>query len=101
MNLTNHVHSIAEVTKAVTGGDWTKRITVDVRGETPVESTTTLSTPYTPYSYNYQAPQCRSTYRNPSSTSTTSSYYPVAQYGTKVQCSYPSYYQYQPSTSVQ
>ncbi|KAI0919650.1 hypothetical protein AcV5_001658 [Taiwanofungus camphoratus] len=33
MNLTNQVRSIAEVTKAVAGGDLTKRITVDVRGE--------------------------------------------------------------------
>ena len=34
MNLTNQVRSIAEVTKAVAGGDLTKRITVDVLGET-------------------------------------------------------------------
>ena len=33
MNLTNQVRSIAEVTKAVAGGDLTKRIAVDVRGE--------------------------------------------------------------------
>ena len=33
MNLTNQVRSITEVTKAVAGGDLTKRITVDVRGE--------------------------------------------------------------------
>ncbi|OCH92001.1 histidine kinase [Obba rivulosa] len=33
MNLTRQVRSIAEVTKAVAGGDLTKRITVDVRGE--------------------------------------------------------------------
>ncbi|KAH9911696.1 histidine kinase [Amylocystis lapponica] len=33
MNLTNQVRSIAEVTKAIAGGDLTKRITVDVRGE--------------------------------------------------------------------
>ena len=33
MNLTNQVRSIAEVTKAVAGGDLSKRITVDVRGE--------------------------------------------------------------------
>lgn len=33
MNLTNHVRSIAEVTKAVANGDLTKRIKVDVRGE--------------------------------------------------------------------
>lgn len=33
MNLTNQVRSIAEVTKAVAGGDLTKRTTVDVRGE--------------------------------------------------------------------
>jgi len=33
VNLTNHVHSIAEVTKAVAGGDLTKKIEVDVRGE--------------------------------------------------------------------
>ena len=33
MNSTNQVRLIAEVTKAVTGGDLTKRITVDIRGE--------------------------------------------------------------------
>ncbi|KAF5350143.1 hypothetical protein D9756_009276 [Leucocoprinus leucothites] len=33
MNLTNQVRSIAEVTKAVAGGDLTKKIEVDVRGE--------------------------------------------------------------------
>ena len=33
MNLTNQVRSIAEVTKAVAGGDLTKKIVVDVRGE--------------------------------------------------------------------
>lgn len=33
MNLTNQVRSIAEVTKAVAGGDLTKKIDVDVRGE--------------------------------------------------------------------
>ena len=33
MNLTNQVRSIAEVTKAVAGGDLTKRVDVDVRGE--------------------------------------------------------------------
>jgi osomolarity two-component system, sensor histidine kinase NIK1 len=33
MNLTNQVRSIAEVTKAVAGGDLTKMIEVDVRGE--------------------------------------------------------------------
>ena len=33
MNLTNQVRSITEVTKAVAGGDLTKRITVDVHGE--------------------------------------------------------------------
>ena len=33
MNLTNQVHSIAEVTKAVAGGDLTNKIDVDVRGE--------------------------------------------------------------------
>ena len=33
MNLTNQVWSIAEVTKAVVGGDLTKKIEVDVRGE--------------------------------------------------------------------
>ncbi|GBE82500.1 hypothetical protein SCP_0408840 [Sparassis crispa] len=33
MNLTNQVRSIAEVTKAIAGGDLMKRITVDVRGE--------------------------------------------------------------------
>ena len=36
MNLTNQVRSIAEVTKAVAGGDLTKRITVDVRGAGPM-----------------------------------------------------------------
>ncbi|KIM76544.1 hypothetical protein PILCRDRAFT_98726 [Piloderma croceum F 1598] len=33
MNLTNQVHSIAEVMKAVAGGDLTNKIDVDVRGE--------------------------------------------------------------------
>lgn len=33
MNLTNQVRSIAEVTKAVAGGDLKKKIEVDVRGE--------------------------------------------------------------------
>ncbi|KAI0298323.1 hypothetical protein BC826DRAFT_999267 [Russula brevipes] len=33
MNLTNQVRSIAEVTKAVAGGDLTKKVEVDVRGE--------------------------------------------------------------------
>lgn len=33
MNLTNQVHSIVDVTKAVAGGDLTKKIEVDVRGE--------------------------------------------------------------------
>lgn len=33
MNLTNQVRSIAQVTKAVAGGDLTKKIDVDVRGE--------------------------------------------------------------------
>ena len=33
MNLTNQVRSIAKVTKAVAGGDLTKKITVDVKGE--------------------------------------------------------------------
>jgi osomolarity two-component system sensor histidine kinase NIK1 len=33
MNLTNQVRSIAEVTKAVAGGDLTKKIEVDVKGE--------------------------------------------------------------------
>lgn len=33
MNLTNQVRSIAQVTKAVAGGDLTKKIVVDVRGE--------------------------------------------------------------------
>jgi len=33
MNLTNQVRSIAEVTKAVAGGDLTKKIQVDVKGE--------------------------------------------------------------------
>ncbi|KAJ2913125.1 hypothetical protein MD484_g7293, partial [Candolleomyces efflorescens] len=33
MNLTNQVRSIAQVTKAVAGGDLTKKITVDARGE--------------------------------------------------------------------
>ena len=33
MNLTDQVRSITEVTKAVAGGDLTKKITVDVRGE--------------------------------------------------------------------
>jgi osomolarity two-component system, sensor histidine kinase NIK1 len=33
INPTNQVRSIAEVTKAVAGGDLTKKITVDVRGE--------------------------------------------------------------------
>ena len=33
MNSTNQVQSIAEVTKAVAGGDLTKCITVDVWGE--------------------------------------------------------------------
>jgi osomolarity two-component system sensor histidine kinase NIK1 len=33
MNLTNQVRSIAEVTKAVAGGDLTKKVAVDVRGE--------------------------------------------------------------------
>ena len=33
MNLTNQVRSIAQVTKAVAGGDLTKKITVDVKGE--------------------------------------------------------------------
>jgi osomolarity two-component system sensor histidine kinase NIK1 len=33
MNLTNQVRSIAQVTKAVAGGDLTKKIEVDVRGE--------------------------------------------------------------------
>jgi len=33
MNLTNQVRSIADVTKAVAGGDLTKKIEVDVRGE--------------------------------------------------------------------
>ena len=33
MNLTNQVRSIAEVTKAVAGGDLTKKIEVEVRGE--------------------------------------------------------------------
>jgi len=34
MNMTNQVRSIAEVAKAVTNGDLTKVIEVDVRGET-------------------------------------------------------------------
>lgn len=33
MNLTNQVRSIAKVTKAVAGGDLTKKIDVDTRGE--------------------------------------------------------------------
>ena len=33
MNLTNQVRSIAEVTKAVAGGELSKKITVDVKGE--------------------------------------------------------------------
>src|SRR5205823_106257 len=33
-NLTSQVRNIAEVTKAVASGDLTKKITVDVRGET-------------------------------------------------------------------
>ncbi|KAK1233995.1 histidine kinase osmosensor [Marasmius sp. AFHP31] len=33
MNLTNQVHSIAEVTKAVASGDLTKKIVIDVKGE--------------------------------------------------------------------
>ena len=33
MNLTNQVRSIAQVTKAVAGGDLTKKIDVDARGE--------------------------------------------------------------------
>ena len=33
MNLTNQVRSIAEVTKAIAGGDLTKKIQIDVRGE--------------------------------------------------------------------
>jgi osomolarity two-component system sensor histidine kinase NIK1 len=33
MNMTNQVRSIAEVAKAVTSGDLTKAIEVDVRGE--------------------------------------------------------------------
>ena len=33
MNLTNQVRSIAQVTKAVAGGDLTKKIVVDVWGE--------------------------------------------------------------------
>ena len=33
MNLTNQVHSIAEVTKAISSGDLTKKIEVDVHGE--------------------------------------------------------------------
>ena len=33
MNLTGQVRSIAEVTKAVEGGDLTRKITVDVHGE--------------------------------------------------------------------
>ena len=33
MNLTDQVRSITAVTKAVAGGDLTKKITVDVRGE--------------------------------------------------------------------
>ena len=33
MNLTNQMRSIAEVTKAVAGGDLTKKIIVDARGE--------------------------------------------------------------------
>src|SRR5271170_5863263 len=33
MNLTNQVRSIAQVTKAVAGGDLTKKIEVDVKGE--------------------------------------------------------------------
>ena len=33
MNLTNQVRSIAEVTKAVAGGDLTKKIQIDVRDE--------------------------------------------------------------------
>ncbi|KXN88384.1 Hybrid signal transduction histidine kinase J [Leucoagaricus sp. SymC.cos] len=49
MNLTNQVRSIAQVTKAVAGGDLTKKIEVDVRGEildlkeTVNEMTTSLS----------------------------------------------------------
>jgi osomolarity two-component system sensor histidine kinase NIK1 len=33
-NLTNQVRSIAEVTKAVAGGDLTKKVEVDMRGKT-------------------------------------------------------------------
>ena len=33
MNLTNQVRSIAEVAKAVAGGDLTKKIEMDIRGE--------------------------------------------------------------------
>lgn len=33
MNLTDQVRAITEVTKAVAGGDLTKKITVDARGE--------------------------------------------------------------------
>lgn len=36
MNITNQVRSIAEVAKAITSGDLTKAIEVDVRGE-PLE----------------------------------------------------------------
>jgi len=32
MNLTNQVRSIAQVTKAVAGGDLMKKIVIDVRG---------------------------------------------------------------------
>ncbi|KAK7684294.1 hypothetical protein QCA50_012618 [Cerrena zonata] len=33
MNLTNQVHSIADVTKAIASDNFTKQITIDVRGE--------------------------------------------------------------------
>ena len=33
MNLTDQVRSITEVTRAITGGDLMKKITIDVRGE--------------------------------------------------------------------
>lgn len=33
MNLTNQVRSIAAVTKAVAGGDLSKRVEIDVKGE--------------------------------------------------------------------
>ena len=99
-NMTVHVKPGAEPAAATTT---TATTAIPV---TPAKPTATPSTPYTPYSYNYQAPQYRSTYQytpgytNPSGTST-SSYYPNAQYGAQGQYSYPSYYQYQPSTPVQ